>query len=112
MSPNSESLTPNHDWVEILRAETKRTSITEVARRLGYSRPAISQVLNGCYGADAGRIETTVREILIDQIKLPSGVCLTRTAFDALRTAPMPTSNPKDLRLWIEVQDHSQRGAA
>lgn len=96
------------DWVEVLRAEAERTSVAAVARRLNYSRPAISQILHGRYGASTQKIEEKVRSVLIDQIRLPSGASLSRTEYDTLRAAPMPTNNPKELRLWVEVRDHGE----
>lgn len=53
------------DWIAALAAECDRTSQNTVARRLGYSAAALSQVINGRYNADSTALEQVVRGALM-----------------------------------------------
>lgn len=54
-------------WVERLAAEANRTSVTAVAKRIGYSVGAISQAIAAKYPGDIGKIETAVRGALMGE---------------------------------------------
>lgn len=89
------------DWLDILRREVDRTSVTGVARRLGYARPSISLVYHGRYPGSTDRIRARVIEVFADEIVCPhSGASMRPLDCRELRSGPMPTSNAKRLRHW------------
>ena len=53
------------DWIDALRAACDASTQAAVAQRLGYSAAVVSQVLNGRYAGDVGRVETAVRGLLM-----------------------------------------------
>ena len=88
-------------WIGLLRAEAERTSISAAARRLGYSRPAISGVLNGTYRGDVSRIRARVLAVLGRRVHCPHedaemhiGDCR------RWRARPMPMGSACDLKHW------------
>ncbi|KQI69402.1 hypothetical protein AN189_02985 [Loktanella sp. 3ANDIMAR09] len=95
-------VTPEEPWRAILRAQAEKTSITDVARQLGYSRPAISLVLSGDYAGATGKIAAKVIACFTDSVHCPH---LTATISQARcgdhQSRAMPTSDPDALRHWI-----------
>jgi len=88
----------------LLRAEADRTTVTAVARQIGYSRPAVSMVLAGTY---RGRIDQVAAAVLaaLDTVSCPAdGADITAAACLETRTRPMPTSSPRALRRWRQCQ--------
>jgi len=55
------------DWLEILRAESARTSQSRVGQRIGYSATVVSRVLMGDYKGDLGSVEDAVRGALMGE---------------------------------------------
>lgn len=59
----------NERWFQLLQAAVKESSVTAVASRMSagysrtYSRPAISQILNGIYIGKPDRIAARVMEV-------------------------------------------------
>ena len=51
-------------WVKLLKEEAERTSIAACARKIGYSRPAVSLALKGRYPAGTARLERRVMRVL------------------------------------------------
>lgn len=53
-------------WFQLLKAaiEAEGSNITIVARKLGYGRPAISQVVNGIYAGKPDKIAAKVMELM------------------------------------------------
>lgn len=101
MSAPVRSEARGDDWMAVLRREAERTSIAEVARRLGYSRPAISLVVHGRYPATRERIAARVREVFGADAECPHlRAPISPEDCAAVRTAPMPTNDPKRLRHW------------
>lgn len=92
------------DWLEILRAEAGKTTLYELGGRLGYSKTAISQVLNGRYPSSTRRIAEKVMMILggvecpLTNQREPSEKC------QEMRNKPMPASSPEALRKWTLCQ--------
>lgn len=54
------------DWIDSLRTACAETSQARVARRIGYSGAAVSQVLAGKYTGSLAAVEQAVRGALMD----------------------------------------------
>ena len=55
----------------LLSAAAHKTSIADVARRLGYKRPTISMALRGKYVGDTRKIRARIFEVFADRIDCP-----------------------------------------
>ncbi len=91
------------DWRSLLVGEVARTSIAATARRLGYSRTAVSLVLAGKY---PGRTDTLAARVLAElgRVTCPH-LGRTVTPGDcAISGGRVPTSSPAALRLWRACQ--------
>lgn len=53
------------DWVRELAALADREGLAGAAKRIGYSQPTVSQVINARYLGDLARIEERVRGALM-----------------------------------------------
>jgi len=111
-------------WLELLRAEVAASSVAATARRIGVSRPALSQVLNACgpYGtgrASVAGIADRVSQMLgcvacpfLSEFKgesvLISRVQCRRVALK--ESAPL--NSPRELRHWRACQGCSERPRA
>lgn len=91
------------DWLALLADEAKRTTIAATARRIGYSRTAVSLALVGKYPGRtdklAARVLETIRRVacpFLDREVTPA-----ECAKNGGRT---PTSSPAALRLWRACQ--------
>lgn len=91
------------EWLALLSEEAARTSITAVARRLGYARTSVSLALSGKYPGATDKLAAAVLAVLgtVDCPHLGFPVSPSRCA-DA--SGEMPTSSPGDLRLWRACQ--------
>jgi transcriptional regulator with XRE-family HTH domain len=51
------------NWIELLRSECQRAGQSQavVAKKIGYSKTVVSQVLNGKYPGDLDKVEMAVR---------------------------------------------------
>ncbi|OLN30423.1 Phage protein [Desulfovibrio sp. DV] len=84
-------------------AEAARTSIAATARRLGYSRTAVSLALAGKYPGGTDKLAAKVLAVL-------GGVACPQLGHDvtaaecADKAGAMPTSSPAALRLWRACQ--------
>ncbi len=56
---------PMPDWIAELAALADREGLIGAEKRIGYSRSAVSVVLNGKYRGDLGRVEEMVRGALM-----------------------------------------------
>jgi len=111
-------------WLDLLRAEVAASSIAAAARRIGVSRPALSQVLNACgpYGtgrASVAGIADKVSQALgcvtcpfLSELKgetvLISRVQCRRVALKV--TAPL--NSPRELKHWRACQTCGERPRA
>lgn len=93
-----------HRGLAVLRDQVRRTSITQVARDLGYSHTAISLLLAGKYGSGA-RIARAALAFYYERRHCPhlereitGGECMTFAA------RPFSTHNPDDNRHWRACQ--------
>lgn len=100
MSPAAMTPDIRERAMALLRAAVARSSVAAVARRLGYSRPAVTMVLGGTY---AGRPDTLLARAL-DRLtarrcphlgtEIPSLECAQH------RSRPMPTGSRSAFRHW------------
>jgi hypothetical protein len=119
MTPTAK---PEAEWIVIVRADVVATgSINKTARRVGVSRPALSQILNGIghYGtgkASTAKVEAKVMNT-IGMVACPflseyhgaehriTGLQCREYAY---RDNP-PTSVPRDMQHWRACQSCAKR---
>ncbi|WP_282093066.1 hypothetical protein [Epibacterium ulvae] len=100
------------DWLQLLKAEVKRTSVKEAATRIGYARTSVSLVIHGKYPGKLDKVRAAVLAHLSDQIPCPvTGNPLSLSEIETIRSAPMPTSDPKRLRQWIAIRKMAETQA-
>ena len=90
-------------WLDFLADEAARTSIAATARRLGYSRTAVSLALAGKYPGSTDRLAATVLDIL-GRLACPHLEREVTPGECAVNGGQMPTSSPAALRLWRACQ--------
>lgn len=97
------------DWLTLLRAEAARSNITQAAKKLGYSRTAVSQALSGTYGAGTDRLAAKVA-LVLGRVPCPgAGREVSVVECRELRSRPMPTGNRNAFRSWQACQTCSHR---
>ena len=110
------------EWMRILRADIEATgSISKTAKRIGVSRPAISQILNGIGHYGSGRASTArVEEKVMHTIGMVACPFLTEyhgaehriTGLQcreyAYRDNP-PINNPREMQHWRACQGCEKR---
>ena len=90
-------------WLALLADDVALTgSKAATARKIGISRTAVSLLLDGKYQAkDLGRVQAKVLEALAGRVPCPHDrTDIARRACSDRATAPMPMSNPAELRAW------------
>lgn len=91
-----------NDLINMLhRAVADAGSQSAVARRIGYSPAAVSQVLSGKYGGDMATMLARVEEVYGSrQVLCPvlGAIALSRCAME--RRTPFSASNPVRVRLF------------
>lgn len=93
------------DWVKILKDQVDATTAAEVGRKIGYSRPAVSHIYHGRYGAKTDRIRDKVLEVFGAGIHCPHlDNSIKPDSCKDTREGPMPTSSPTKLRHWMACQ--------
>ena len=100
-APPMSGLSP--DAQASVEAEIKRLgTISAVAQRIGYSRPALSLALRGKYGAGSlDHMERKIAAVLGSDVQCPHlGRAITTAACRATRLQPVPTHDPGELEHW------------
>jgi hypothetical protein len=93
-SPSAESL-----GMELLRAQVAKTSAANVALELGYSRTAISLLLNGKYPSDGARIARKAFDFYDNRRHCPHlQVEITGRECRGYATQPFSVGNPARTR--------------
>ena len=96
---------PEPEWIALLREEAARSSVAAVARKLGYSRPAISGVLNGTYRGRTDKIAARVLAVLGRRLLCPHlNAAMHIEECRRWRRRPMPMGSARDLRHWRACQ--------
>lgn len=89
-------------WFKVLQSEVEKTSISDVARQLDYSRTAISLVLSGNYNGGTNLIAAKVIAAFTELVQCPFLGCeLAQAKCADFQSRPIPTSDPKALRHWV-----------
>ncbi|KAF0235321.1 MAG: regulatory protein [Desulfovibrionaceae bacterium] len=91
------------DWFALLTNEVANSSIAATARRLGYSRTAISLAMAEKYPGATDKLASTVLAVL-GTLECPHLGLSVTPAKCASSSGKMPTSSPGDLRLWRACQ--------
>jgi transcriptional regulator with XRE-family HTH domain len=116
------STKPETDWMQILRDDIAATgSISKTAKRVGVSRPTISQILNGIGHYGSGRASTAkVEEKVMHTIGMVACPFLAeyhgtehritglQCREHAYRENP-PTNSPRDMQHWRACQACDKR---
>jgi len=66
----------SQDWIDVLRAAVKRSSMRQVARQLDVSLSSVSMVLAGTYVGNAQRLQQRVIDRLMSQCMRVEGAWL------------------------------------
>jgi len=96
---------------ELARAAVSASSITAVARDVGYSRTAISLYMSGKYGADVGELEDAIRR-RFDIYPCPhTGIEIDGPSCTRRATAPRPFGGRAKEAYWLACQScHYNKG--
>lgn len=96
------------EWLTLLKSEAERTSITDVARRIGYARPSVSLAIAGRYPGGTDALEKAVLAKLANRIACPFlRSALSQEECREHATKRMPTGNPAAFKHWGACQDCS-----
>jgi predicted transcriptional regulator len=99
---------PPPDWVAALASACDESSQNRVAKSVGYSAGAISQILAGKYGARTDVMEEVVRRVLMkEEVECP--VLYTISMADCRRWRGIARSGAILSRLQARVTSHCLR---
>lgn len=88
-------------WIDELRRACEATSQRQVARRIGYTAPVVSQILRGVYPSDMARVRTAVEGALMQrEVECPVLGTISRERCIAHQRRPFTPSNPATVRLY------------
>lgn len=118
----TQSVKPEAQWIAIVRADVAASgSINKTAKRIGVSRPALSQILNGIGHYGTGKASTAkVEEKVMNTIGMVACPFLSEyhgaehriTGLQcreyAYRAKP-PTNVPRDMQHWRSCQGCPKR---
>ncbi len=93
------------NWLDILKDQVAKSSKADVAKRIGYSRTAVSLALSGNYKGSTDKLEAAVLETFTGPIECP--FLAERISSDDctdFRTRPIPQSSAAALRHWRACQ--------
>ncbi len=97
--------------LELLRAAAKAEGVAAVARRLDYSRPAVSMVLTASYVGRPDRLILRALERLGAVMCPHLDATLSADDCRAYALRPLPTSSPAALRHWEACRTCARRPA-
>ncbi|MDD5391167.1 MAG: hypothetical protein PHD37_17660 [Gallionellaceae bacterium] len=87
----------NERWFLLLKQAVADSSVTAVAAKIGYGRPAVSQVLNGIYLGKPDKIAACVMA-LFDRWQCPYlNTVITGEECRAVHACPTPSHDPARL---------------
>ncbi|WP_124836479.1 MULTISPECIES: helix-turn-helix domain-containing protein [Burkholderia] len=93
-------MTQHDDWIAMLRTAVEVSTVTDVARRLGYSRAAVSKVLAGKYAGKSDRVAARVQEVFGQVRCTHTGQLIQLTVCVSYTTRRAPINNPLELSQW------------
>ncbi|MBB3947248.1 hypothetical protein GGQ73_003214 [Rhizobium skierniewicense] len=90
------------DWVTVLAEACNQQSQSAIARKIGYSASAVSQVLSNSYqNGDIARVELAVRGgLLAETVQCPVMGDLPRNECLAWQRKPFATTNSHRVRMY------------
>ncbi|MGS0980613.1 helix-turn-helix domain-containing protein [Burkholderia perseverans] len=88
------------NWLDMLRTAVAASTRADVAKRLGYSRTAVSQALSGTYAGKTDRIATRVLEVFGQVQCTHTGQLIELTVCVSYTTRRAPINNPLELSHW------------
>lgn len=92
-------------WFRVLKRECEASTISEVAKALGYDRAAISLVLSGKYKAGTARVAAKVISTFTDYVQCPFvEESIPQPDCEDYQSRAMPTSDPQALRHWMKCR--------
>lgn len=93
-------------WFQVLEQQRDKSSISDVARQMGYARSTISLVLSGKYDGGTDAIAAKTLATFTDFVTCPH---LRREITNAectdYHTRAMPMSDPEELRHWMKCRN-------
>lgn len=106
-------MTAEPEWMLVLRAATKRLGGNAAAGRLlGFSRPAISRVLNHSYG-NTDKVRAAVERLLIHPVECPGlGQTIDAATCRGWRERPFDASNHVSVSMYRACRSCRHGGAA
>lgn len=88
------------EWFAILKREVEANGIKAVSEKIGYSRTAISLVVNGKYAGKTDRVAAKVMQVYTN-VKCPfNGAIITLQDCRDTAHAAAPTHNPIKMQYW------------
>lgn len=93
----------------LLRAEVARTDVSKAARRLEYSRPAVSMVLAGTYAGKPDKLLERVLDVLGAHQCPHLGAEISRRDCADHHGRAMPTGSRNAFRHWQACQQCTHR---
>lgn len=99
----------NEEWFTVLKAEIAKSSMSKIARKIGYSPTSISLILNGKYAGKPDKVAQKVLEIFTkvscpyERAELPRSGCI------EIALSPAPTHNPIKMQHWRACQKCPKR---
>lgn len=118
----TSSVKPEPEWLAILHADIAASgSISKTAQRVGVSRPALSQIINGIGPYGSGKASTAkVEEKVMNTIGLVACPFLSDFHGEARRITGLqcreyayranpPTNNPREMQHWRACQGCDKR---
>lgn len=95
----------NAATLKMLSIEVKKTSISAVAKRIGYNRTSLSLAFHGKYPGRVYRLEAAILKHLTGNINCPYlGDEITIEKCDENSSRSMPTSSPFAFKHWQACQ--------
>ena len=94
----------NKDWMVLLQSAVDKSTMTEVAAKLGYSVATVCLVLNGKYGGKSDKVAKKVLEVFAVvgcpylQADITSNECI------GFANCKAPTHNPNKMQHWRYCQ--------
>lgn len=100
------------DWLMELAHLADREGLAGTEKLVGYSRSAISSVLNGKYAGDLGRVEQMVRGTLMaETVECPALGAMARNVCLDWQTRPYSDASALHIRMFRACRDcpHARR---
>lgn len=99
-------------WIEILREATDKLGQVEVAKRIGYNRSVVSQVLNGKYPGDIDKVRERVEGALMGRtVDCPVLGDITIDVCIDHQSRKLSVTNPMRVQMYRACRDNCPHSA-